>query len=101
MVINTSARPLKVAIVGGGPGDLATAIALDMVPNVEVVLYEKSQVLREVGAGISIGQNFWNVLELLVLQGVWRAGILQHKTKALSLAQRPGRSVRGRITGLD
>jgi salicylate hydroxylase len=59
------ARPIKVAIIGGGPGGLATAIALDKVPNLEVVLYEKSAVLREVGAGISIGQNTWNVLELL------------------------------------
>jgi salicylate hydroxylase len=60
-----SPRLLKVAIIGGGPGGLATAIALDKIKNVEVTLYEKSPVLREVGAGISIGQNSWNVLELL------------------------------------
>jgi salicylate hydroxylase len=64
-MVNNSAQPLKIAIVGGGPGGLATAIALDKVPNVKVALYEKAQVLREVGAGISIGQNSWNVLELL------------------------------------
>lgn len=56
---------LRVAIVGGGPGGLATAIALKQVPNVKVTLYEQAAVLREVGAGISIGQNTWNVLELL------------------------------------
>lgn len=60
-----SALPLKVAIVGGGPGGLATAIALSNIPNVEVALYEQASVLREVGAGISIGPNSWNVLELL------------------------------------
>ncbi|KAF2096288.1 putative 3-hydroxybenzoate 6-hydroxylase [Rhizodiscina lignyota] len=45
-------RPLKVAIVGGGPGGLATSIALSKVPNVDVVIYEKAKILREVGAGI-------------------------------------------------
>lgn len=61
----STALPLKVAIVGGGPGGLATAIALSNIPNVEVALYEQASVLREVGAGISIGPNSWNVLELL------------------------------------
>ncbi|ORY62683.1 uncharacterized protein BCR38DRAFT_346045 [Pseudomassariella vexata] len=67
MTVNSSTPPkqLKVAIVGGGPGGLATAIALSKVPNVEVKLYEKAKLLREVGAGINIGPNTWNVLELL------------------------------------
>lgn len=56
---------LRVAIVGGGPGGLATAIALSKIPNVQVHIYEKDKVLREVGAGINIGPNSWNVLELL------------------------------------
>lgn len=56
---------LKVAIVGGGPGGLATAIALSKIPSVEVTLYEQASFLREVGAGISIGTNTWNVLTLL------------------------------------
>ncbi|KAL5408651.1 hypothetical protein PMIN03_006418 [Paraphaeosphaeria minitans] len=60
-----AAAPLKVAIVGGGPGGLATAIALQEIPNVEVTIYEQASVLREVGAGISIGANSWKVLELL------------------------------------
>lgn len=57
--------PLRVAIIGGGPGGLATSIALSKVPNVEATIYEKDKILREVGAGISIGKNTWNVLELL------------------------------------
>ena len=65
MTVDISAPPLKVAVVGGGPGGLATAIALSKVPNVEVQIYEQAKILREVGAGISIGQNTWNVLELL------------------------------------
>lgn len=65
MISSDPARPLRVAVVGGGPGGLATAIALSKTPNVEVTVYEQASVLREVGAGISIGQNTWNVLELL------------------------------------
>ncbi|KAK8879731.1 FAD-binding monooxygenase [Apiospora arundinis] len=61
----TNAPLLRVAIVGGGPGGLATAIALSKIPNVDVKLYEQASVLREVGAGINIGTNSWNVLELL------------------------------------
>jgi salicylate hydroxylase len=62
---NWARYPLRVAIIGGGPGGLATAIALSKVPDVEATIYEQASVLREVGAGISIGQNSWNVLELL------------------------------------
>ncbi|KAH9917989.1 uncharacterized protein B0H18DRAFT_883247 [Fomitopsis serialis] len=65
MTIETSLGLLRVAVVGGGPGGLATAIALSNIPNVEVKVYEQASLLREVGAGISIGQNTWNVLELL------------------------------------
>jgi salicylate hydroxylase len=56
---------LRVAIIGGGPGGLATAIALSALPNIEVVLYEQARELREIGAGIRIGFNCWKVLELL------------------------------------
>lgn len=65
MTIDVSTRHLRIAIVGGGPGGLATAIALSKIPNVDVTIYEQASVLREVGAGISIGENSWNVLELL------------------------------------
>ena len=65
MAIDESYPHLRIAIVGAGPGGLATAIALNKIPNVAVTVYEQAKVLREVGAGISIGQNSWNVLELL------------------------------------
>lgn len=57
--------PLRVAIVGGGPGGLATAIALSKLPDVTVTIYEQARELREIGAGINIGFNCWKVLELL------------------------------------
>ncbi|KAK3376194.1 putative FAD-binding monooxygenase [Lasiosphaeria ovina] len=65
MLLKAPEEVLKVAIIGGGPGGLSTAIALSQIANVDVRLYEQASVLREVGAGISIGQNSWNVLELL------------------------------------
>lgn len=65
MTVDTPIQPLKVAVVGAGPGGLATAIALSKTPAVEVTVYEQASVLREVGAGISIGSNTWRVLALL------------------------------------
>ncbi|KAK4540563.1 hypothetical protein LTR36_009093 [Oleoguttula mirabilis] len=65
MAVKVETPVLKVAIVGGGPGGLATAVALRAVPGLEVTLYERAEVLREVGAGISIPPNSWNVLDLL------------------------------------
>ena len=67
-------KQLRVAIVGGGPGGLATAIALQQVPNISVAIYEQASVLREIGAGISIGQNTWNVLELLGVANTLTSG---------------------------
>ncbi|EXJ91868.1 hypothetical protein A1O3_00418 [Capronia epimyces CBS 606.96] len=58
-------RSTTVAIVGGGPGGLATAIALSELSDVSVTLYEQNPEPREVGAGLSIGDNGWKVLELL------------------------------------
>lgn len=74
MTVDIPVPPLRVAIVGGGPGGLATAIALGKIPNVTVTIYEQASVLREVGAGISIGQNTWNVLELLGVAGSLTSG---------------------------
>ncbi|KAL4924244.1 FAD-dependent oxidoreductase [Aspergillus undulatus] len=56
---------ISIAIIGGGPGGLGTAIALSELPFVSVKLYEQAPKPREVGAGSSIGRNAWNVLNLL------------------------------------
>ncbi|KAJ5568686.1 FAD-binding monooxygenase [Penicillium hetheringtonii] len=55
----------SVAIIGGGPGGLGTAIALSKLPFLEVTLYEKNPEPRESGAGISLSTNAWKVLDLL------------------------------------
>ena len=56
---------LRIAIIGGGPGGLGSAIALSSLDNVEVTIYEQAKELREIGAGIRIGFNCWTVLGLL------------------------------------
>ncbi|KAI0601110.1 hypothetical protein F4775DRAFT_542698 [Biscogniauxia sp. FL1348] len=99
MAIDTSISQLKVAIVGGGPGGLATAIALSRVPNVKVTIYERASVLREVGAGISIGENTWNVLELL---GVADSLTSWHETwTTLNMNGRSGKEVHRREKSRD
>jgi salicylate hydroxylase len=80
MTVDAPIPKLNVAIVGGGPGGLATAIALSKVPNVDVTLYEQAAVLREVGAGINIGTNTWNVLELLGVADTLTTG---HQTQVV------------------
>ncbi|TVY12729.1 FAD-dependent urate hydroxylase, partial [Lachnellula arida] len=60
---------LRVAIIGGGPGGLGTAIALSSLPHVSVTIYEQATELREIGAGIRIGFNCWTVLGLLGVGG--------------------------------
>jgi salicylate hydroxylase len=74
MTVKLIPKPLKVAIVGGGPGGLGTAIALSRIPNIEVTVYEQASVLREVGAGISIGPNSWKVLKLLGVADALKSG---------------------------
>jgi hypothetical protein len=60
---------LRVAIIGGGPGGLGTAIALSSLPDISVSIFEQARELREIGAGIQIGFNCWKVLELLGAAG--------------------------------
>ncbi|RSL39574.1 hypothetical protein CEP53_013956 [Fusarium sp. AF-6] len=65
MVGSSIAKPLRVAIVGGGPAGLGAAIALSKHPFVEVVLYEKKPEISEIGNGLSIQRNTWRMLERL------------------------------------
>jgi salicylate hydroxylase len=57
--------PLRVAIIGAGPGGLGAAIALSGLQNVQFTIYERAHELRAIGGGIRIGYNAWRVLELL------------------------------------
>lgn len=63
---------MKVAIIGGGIGGLTAAIALRRV-GIEADVYERSAVLREVGAGISLWPNAVKALVQLGLGESLRA----------------------------
>ncbi|KAI5477247.1 hypothetical protein MNV49_006543 [Pseudohyphozyma bogoriensis] len=54
--------PLRVAIIGGGPGGLGAAIFLLRLENVSIKVYEQATELREIGAGIHLQANTWKML---------------------------------------
>ncbi|WNN89294.1 FAD-dependent monooxygenase [Gloeocapsopsis dulcis] len=56
----------KIIIVGGGIGGAATALALDRA-GFDFTVYERSQQLREVGAGIALWANATHILKNLGL----------------------------------
>ncbi len=63
-----STAPLRVAVVGGGIGGVATALALHR-RGLDVQLYEQAPELKEVGAGVAIQPNGVKMLERLGLGG--------------------------------
>ncbi|KAE9364421.1 FAD/NAD(P)-binding domain-containing protein [Stipitochalara longipes BDJ] len=62
---NSDPLNINIAIIGGGISGLSAAIALSALSHVSVRLFERGPELREYGAGISIAENSWKVLELL------------------------------------
>ena len=65
------ASPSKIAVIGGGIGGLAAALAL-LKRGLDVDVYESSTQLKEVGAGIQIGSNGTRVLYALGLEQALR-----------------------------
>ncbi|KAL2672236.1 hypothetical protein Neosp_012937 [[Neocosmospora] mangrovei] len=61
---------LTIAIVGGGIGGLAAAIALRQHPGIQVQVYERASEFHEVGALIGLAPNGLRTLEKLGIQGV-------------------------------
>ena len=57
---------MKIVIVGGGIGGLATTIALGKV-GIDAQVYERASEMREVGAGIGLASNALRVLDMLGL----------------------------------
>jgi salicylate hydroxylase len=58
---------LKVAIIGAGIGGLTAALAL-RARGIDVTVYEKAPELRELGAGVTIGENGARVYDSLGLR---------------------------------
>src|SRR6266446_4579552 len=63
----TTSSQRKVGIVGGGIGGLTAALAL-LKRGFDVEVYEQSNLLKEVGAGVQIGSNGTRVLYALGLE---------------------------------
>lgn len=66
-------RALRIALVGGGLGGLAAAIALSR-RGFDVRIFEQSNEIKEVGAGITLTPNAVKILSALGLE----AGIKKH-----------------------
>ncbi len=66
MAGNTATKKLKIAVVGGGIGGAAAALSL-LNAGHDVNVYEQTQTLREVGAGIQISPNASRVIHGLGL----------------------------------
>ena len=74
----TSPNPLSVAIIGGGIGGLCTALALLKYPQIDVQVYEAAPTFGEIGAGVGIGPNAQQALELIGPEA--RAAFDKHAT---------------------
>src|SRR6202163_2782231 len=61
------AGSVHVAIVGGGIGGLTTALAL-RARGLDVTVFEQAEVLREIGAGVSIHPNAARLLRRIGLE---------------------------------
>jgi 2-polyprenyl-6-methoxyphenol hydroxylase-like FAD-dependent oxidoreductase len=61
-----SRKNLKILIVGGGIGGIATALALRQ-RNIDACLFEQAQAFGQVGAGIQISANATRILRMLGL----------------------------------
>ena len=57
----------RVAVIGGGMGGLAAAIALTRIAGVHVTVFEQARKLGEVGAGVTVAPNGQRVLDMLGL----------------------------------
>jgi salicylate hydroxylase len=67
MSASKAAAPGQIAIIGGGIGGLAAALAL-LRRGLDVEVFEQSREFKEVGAGISISSNGTRVLDALGLK---------------------------------
>src|SRR5918994_1063490 len=74
--MNRMAADHRIAIVGGGIGGLAAALAL-IRHGIAVDIYEQAPELKELGAGVQISSNGTRVLYALGLkEGIERLGVI-------------------------
>ncbi len=74
----------QVIVIGGGIGGAATALALDRA-GFEPVVYERTQTLREVGAGVALWANATHIMKQLdLLDAAIQVGYLTTNYQFLS-----------------
>lgn len=95
---STHGDAMKLLIVGGGIGGLATALALHR-SGIDIDIYEQAQELRELGVGINVLPHAIKELAALGLLGALdEAGI---RTRELIYANRHGQVVWRELRGID
>lgn len=76
MTQHTTASPtdsrLSIAIIGGGIGGVAFAVALSRFPDLDVQLFEAAPQFSEIGAGVSFGPNAVRAIQRLGLEEAYR-----------------------------
>lgn len=83
----------KISIIGGGIGGLVTALCFEKL-GIDYKLYERAEILREVGAGIWLSPNALQVIEWInpkILEDIQNSGntfnrilVADHKLKPIS-----------------
>lgn len=66
---------MRVAVVGGGIGGLATALALQA-PGREIVVFEQAEALGDVGAGVQLSPNAVRALRALGVEAALRPRVV-------------------------
>lgn len=67
-----SASRLSIAIIGGGIGGVAFAVALSRHADLDVQLFEAAPQFSEIGAGVSFGPNAVRAIQRLGLEAAYR-----------------------------
>lgn len=63
--LNEMPDKIRVAIIGAGPAGLGAAIEFQKLPFVDLKIYDQARALREIGTGISIQRNTWQMLDAM------------------------------------
>src|SRR5699024_7417723 len=75
---------MKIAIIGGGIGGLATAISLQKI-GIKAHVYERAKSFNPLGAGIGIGSNVMRALhELNISDSILKMGIPLYEQRFLN-----------------
>jgi salicylate hydroxylase len=85
-------RTAKVAIIGGGIGGLAAALALNR-RGIEVAVYEQSAAITEIGAGVNMSPNALKAFRLLGVEDAI-VEIGHHAKRTMARNFKSGRVIR-------